>query len=84
MPTFLRPAYWRLVNALYQPTRQIHQRSFPVLKTTEKIEEERPPWYTPDRFYPVRIGEVLNSRYRVVGKLGFGAYSTVWLCRDLR
>ncbi|PIL32639.1 hypothetical protein GSI_05343 [Ganoderma sinense ZZ0214-1] len=27
--------------------------------------------------------DVLHSRYQVVGKLGNGAYSTVWLCRDL-
>ncbi|KAJ5333044.1 protein kinase domain protein [Penicillium brevicompactum] len=30
------------------------------------------------------IGDVLNSRYQVVGKLGFGVSSTVWLARDMR
>ncbi|KAF2825552.1 hypothetical protein CC86DRAFT_294042, partial [Ophiobolus disseminans] len=35
-------------------------------------------------FYPVRTGEVLDSSFRVIGKLGYGAYSTVWLCRDIR
>jgi serine/threonine-protein kinase SRPK3 len=34
------------------------------------------------RYYPVKIGDVLNSRYHVVCKLGFGAYSTIWLARD--
>ncbi|KAJ8060985.1 hypothetical protein OCU04_010063 [Sclerotinia nivalis] len=32
----------------------------------------------------MRIGDVLSSRYQVVGKLGFGNSSTVWLARDLQ
>jgi hypothetical protein len=49
-----------------------------------KIEEETLPDYLPVRFYPVRIGEIRNSRYQVVGKLGFGMTSTVWLSRGLK
>lgn len=49
-----------------------------------KIEEEKVPNYKPERFYPVRLGEVFDSRYQVVAKLGFGTASTVWFCRDLR
>lgn len=48
------------------------------------LEEETLDWYSPDQFYPVTVGEVLNSSYKVVGKLGYGAQSTVWLCRDIR
>jgi hypothetical protein len=55
----------------------------PVIPTEQKIEEETHPWYEPTQYYPVRIGEILKSRYRVLGKLGYGAYSTVWLGRDL-
>ncbi|RMD41700.1 hypothetical protein DV735_g3437, partial [Chaetothyriales sp. CBS 134920] len=40
------------------------------------FEEERLPWYTADQFYPVHIGEIFISKYKVVGKLGYGAYST--------
>ncbi|KAJ2990091.1 hypothetical protein NUW54_g8582 [Trametes sanguinea] len=47
------------------------------------VEEEMIPWYDPKDFYPVELGEVLHSRYQVIGKLGYGGYSTVWLCRDL-
>ena len=50
----------------------------------QKIEEETLPDYVASRYYPVRIGEVLKDRYQVVGKLGFGASSTVWLARDMR
>ncbi|KAI0723962.1 kinase-like domain-containing protein [Cerioporus squamosus] len=55
----------------------------PVLDPSEPVEEEDWPWYDPEHYYPVRIGDVYQSRYRVVGKLGYGGYSTVWLCRDL-
>ena len=49
-----------------------------------KVEEETLPNYNPSDFYPVRIGDVFQSRYRIIGKLGYGAYSTVWLSRDIR
>ncbi len=29
------------------------------------------------------IGDVFDNRYRVVRKLGWGHFSTVWLCRDI-
>ncbi|KAK7433358.1 hypothetical protein QQZ08_000298 [Neonectria magnoliae] len=57
--------------------------SFTRIALGEKIEEELIPDYNPSRYYPIRIGEVLRDRYQIVGKLGFGASSTVWLARDL-
>lgn len=30
------------------------------------------------------IGDILDRRYRIVDKLGFGGYSTIWLARDTR
>lgn len=56
---------------------------FPRIDPSQPIEEERLPWYDPKDFYPVRIGDVYKRRYQVTGKLGYGAYPTVWLCRDL-
>lgn len=50
----------------------------------QPLEEERLPGYSHEQFYPIHIGDTLKSRYTVVGKLGFGANSTVWLCRDMR
>ncbi|KAJ5950798.1 uncharacterized protein N7479_009211 [Penicillium vulpinum] len=47
------------------------------------IEEvERLEKYQPGGYHPILIGDVLHSRYRVAHKLGYGAYSTTWLCRD--
>ncbi|KAM0701787.1 hypothetical protein Q7P35_010696 [Cladosporium inversicolor] len=53
------------------------------LETNKPLEEERLPGYEPEQFYPVNTGDTINSRYHVIGKLGFGANSTVWFCRDL-
>ncbi|RAH58553.1 CDK4/6 [Aspergillus piperis CBS 112811] len=65
------------------PVRNYSQSTHPLLDPTEKLEEETLPWYSPERYYPVRLGEIFQSRYQVVGKLGYGGYSTIWLCRDL-
>jgi serine/threonine-protein kinase SRPK3 len=45
--------------------------------------EESLPDYEAEQFYPVNIGDTINSRYHVIGKLGYGANSTGWFCRDL-
>lgn len=33
-------------------------------------------------YHPVSIGDCLNNRYTVISKLGWGHFSTVWLCSD--
>ena len=48
------------------------------------VEEEILSSYNPKHYYPVKLGEVLYKRYKIIGKLGFGSASTVWLCRDLQ
>ncbi|GAQ35826.1 hypothetical protein AtubIFM56815_002976 [Aspergillus tubingensis] len=40
--------------------------------------------YRPGGYHPVMIGDLLHDRYRIVDKLGYGGYSTVWLARDTR
>ncbi|KAJ9318186.1 hypothetical protein DTO271D3_1443 [Paecilomyces variotii] len=47
------------------------------------IEEEHTPHYKPQHFYPVRLHEILNDRYQIAAKIGWGTSSTVWLARDL-
>jgi serine/threonine-protein kinase SRPK3 len=54
-----------------------------LIPASEKVEEETLPGYVATRYYPVRIGQIFRDRYQVVGKLGFGTTSTVWLARDL-
>ena len=55
----------------------------PALDRYQPIEEERTPYYHRKHFYPTRLGEILNGRYQVATKLGYGTSSTVWLARDL-
>ncbi|KAI9791148.1 MAG: hypothetical protein M1835_000514 [Candelina submexicana] len=39
--------------------------------------------YEPEGYHPVHFGDLLCSgRYRIIHKLGFGSFSTVWLARD--
>ncbi|KAF1825216.1 protein kinase [Dissoconium aciculare CBS 342.82] len=49
-----------------------------------EIEEETLPRYDPDKFLPVRVGDILHETYRVTAKLGFGTSSTVWLCSNVK
>lgn len=41
--------------------------------------------YCPGGYHPVRLRDRLHDgRYEILHKLGFGAFSTVWLARDSR
>ncbi|KAI6018886.1 putative CDK4/6 [Pisolithus marmoratus] len=77
---------WRIVRRLTRKPltpRQFQMTGFEVIGSSQLVEEETWEWYQPGLFYPVRIGEIFKSQYQVVGKLGYGAHSTAWLCRDL-
>ncbi|KAF2850918.1 protein kinase [Plenodomus tracheiphilus IPT5] len=43
---------------------------------------ERLELYEPGGYHPVMVDDLLLNRYRIVDKLGFGGYSTIWLARD--
>jgi hypothetical protein len=64
--------------------RMAHSSAFIDLEPSFAVEEETVRGYKAEHYYPVQIGHVFNDRYRVVGKLGYGSASTVWLCHDLR
>uniref|UniRef100_A0A8D3DPP9 non-specific serine/threonine protein kinase n=1 Tax=Scophthalmus maximus TaxID=52904 RepID=A0A8D3DPP9_SCOMX len=46
-------------------------------------QQENPADYGTGGYYPVEIGEIFVDRYQVVKKLGWGHFSTVWLCWDM-
>lgn len=43
---------------------------------------DEPPDYKLNSYFPVRVGCVVNDRYHVIKKLGWGHFSTVWLSWD--
>ncbi|KAM8934400.1 SRSF protein kinase 3 isoform 2-T2 [Pelodytes ibericus] len=51
---------------------------------SDNEEQEDPSDYCRGGYYPVKIGDLFNGRYHVVRKLGWGHFSTVWLCWDLQ
>lgn len=57
--------------------------SFEIVPPSVVLEEERFEHFKKGQYYPANIGDVLTSRYQIIGKLGFGTTSTVWLARDL-
>lgn len=57
---------------------------FKVYGDNVYLEEEGMGGFQRGLYYPMQLGDILMSRYQVVGKLGFGATSTVWLARDMQ
>jgi serine/threonine-protein kinase SRPK3 len=64
--------------------RSLPADGFPLLELEEPVQEEIVPGYRPEYFYPVKLGQVFHDRYQVLTKLGYGAWSTIWLARDLK
>lgn len=65
------------------PPRRFPSNGFKTINASEVLEEEQFEDFKAGRYYPVKIGEIFSSKYQVIGKLGFGVTSTVWLARDL-
>lgn len=74
---------FRSIRALFRqtpwPKLQFPTSGFHIIGDEYLVEEEVLPHYNKSIYYPVNIGDVLASRYQVVGKLCFGVSSTVWL-----
>jgi serine/threonine protein kinase len=51
--------------------------------TNTTIDQEDPEQYKKGGYHPVQAGDLFESRYQVLKKLGWGEFSTVWLCRDM-
>lgn len=78
-------SFFRLSSSGFITTRRFSRTiRIPRMDIAEPFEEETLSWYKPEQFYPVHVGETLNSAFKVLGKLGYGAYSTSWLCRNLK
>ena len=40
-------------------------------------------YYCKGGFHPIHIDDILQDRYHIVNKLGYGSYPTIWLVEDL-
>ncbi|KAL5244219.1 hypothetical protein ACI65C_011629 [Semiaphis heraclei] len=49
---------------------------------SDEEEQEESSDYCKGGYHPVQIGDVFQNRYHVLRKLGWGHFSTVWLCWD--
>lgn len=76
LPRFPLGRTWRPLN--------FSNPNFGRISANQIVEEEALPDYIASRYYPTRIGEIIKDRYQVVGKLGYGTTSTVWLARDIK
>ncbi|KAM0714649.1 hypothetical protein Q7P37_009947 [Cladosporium fusiforme] len=52
------------------------ERIYDVVEPVEK--------YRKAGYHPIHLNDTLNSRYRIVAKLGFGQFSTVWMALDMK
>lgn len=78
------PLTTRSMSSQFKTPLTFPDSGFEVIDTSEIIEEEMLPTYKPEKYYPARIGQVLEERYQIVGKVGYGGSSTVWLARDFQ
>ncbi|GKZ39641.1 hypothetical protein AbraIFM66950_000802 [Aspergillus brasiliensis] len=66
------------------PPRRFLTTGFTTIPASTILEEERFNTFRDGHYYPVNIGDIFASKYQVVGKLGYGSASTVWLDQDLQ
>lgn len=57
---------------------------YPLASDSVLLEEEHLDEFKAGQYYPANIGDVYEEKYQVLGKLGFGSTSTVWLAPNLR
>lgn len=73
----------RLVSPVGATEMTARNLTYVTMDSLCPIEEETLRDYRAEHYYPVKTGEIFQHRYSVIGKLGYGTASTVWLCRDL-
>ncbi|KFD70678.1 hypothetical protein M514_17150 [Trichuris suis] len=54
------------------------------VRDSDNDEQENPREYGKGGYCLVHLGDVLNNRYYVIRKMGWGHFSTVWLCWDMK
>lgn len=55
----------------------------PAPRYLQYPETELIAYYRKGGYHPVHIGDIFHNRYRVVNKLGYGSFGTVWIVEDI-
>lgn len=76
------------LNSLYTPMSR-NSSSNETIEDDDEVyssenEQEDTNDYCKGGYHPVKIGDLFLNRYHVTRKLGWGHFSTVWLCWDLQ
>lgn len=55
-----------------------------MISNNDKAEMEDIKNYESNGFMPIKLYQEIgpNNRFKIIRKLGFGTYSTVWMCKD--
>uniref|UniRef100_A0AAR2JME1 non-specific serine/threonine protein kinase n=1 Tax=Pygocentrus nattereri TaxID=42514 RepID=A0AAR2JME1_PYGNA len=67
-----------------QPSDSALQEQEEEILGSDDEEQEDPNDYCKGGYHHVKIGDLYNSRYHVIRKLGWGHFSTVWLAWDIQ
>lgn len=73
-----------MVHRKAASTQKFPVSGFELITESDVLEEEQLDEFAAGLYYPVNIGDVYTSKYQVLGKLGFGTTSTVWLAHNLQ
>ncbi|GIZ44951.1 hypothetical protein CKM354_000813500 [Cercospora kikuchii] len=70
------------MRAMGSKAREATAKAPVLLPEDQLVDEEKFPSYRAERYLQVHPGDVLNGKYNVISKLGWGGFSTVWLAQD--
>jgi serine/threonine-protein kinase SRPK1 len=76
-------SYSNTVVSCYVSSIEIIEDDEVTYFSSDQEDQEDPAQYREGGYHPVKIGDCFQGRYRVARKLGWGTFSTVWLCCDL-
>ncbi|CAF1081421.1 unnamed protein product [Rotaria sordida] len=69
------------INKMESDNEEVEEEAHDI-RGSDDDEQEDPKDYCKGGYHPVAIGSTFNQRYHVIRKLGWGHFSTVWLCWD--
>ncbi|EXU97719.1 serine/threonine protein kinase domain protein [Metarhizium robertsii] len=71
-------------NSAARRMKSSFSHSYKRLHSSGPVSEENITRYCVGGYHPVRIGDLFrDGKYKIISKLGYGVYSTVWLAFDL-